>query len=118
MIAITFPFGDDTYTFRLGLKQQQELQEKCDAGPEFIRARLATGFPNVDDIRETIRLGLVGGGMPAAKALKLVERYVDDMPRKPNHIHAQAILDAALVGVPDDPVGKSQPGQGEATAPG
>jgi hypothetical protein len=117
MIAITFAFADGIYTFKLGLKQMQELQERCDAGPEMIQARIKSGFPNVADLRETIRLGLIGGGLDAARALTLVERYVDDMPRVPNHLHARAILDAALIGVPDDPVGKSPAGEARPTRP-
>lgn len=115
--SISFTWGDGPHTFRLGIKQQEELQEKCDAGPEMLFARVAAGLPNVLDLRETIRLGLVGGGMEPPAAVKLVERYVDDCPRKPNHIAARAILEACIVGVPDDPVGKSAAGEAEARAP-
>lgn len=117
MIAVDLDFGDDTYTFKLGLKWQQELQEKCDAGPELIRARIAQGFPNALDLRETIRCGLIGGGMEQAKALKLVRQYADDAPRLPNHAVALAILNAALIGIPDDPVGKSQAGETTEASP-
>lgn len=111
MISVTEDFADGTYTFKLGLKWAQELQEKCDAGPELIRARIVQGFPNAADIRETIRCGLIGGGMESAKALKLVVRYVDDEPRAQFYPLALAILNASIVGVPDDPVGKSAAGE-------
>ncbi len=115
MISVTFDWADGTYTFRLGLAQLQELQEKCDAGPEFIRARIASGFPNALDLRETIRLGLVGGGTKPETAIRLVRRYVDDAPRLNSHGPALAILQACLAGVPDDPVGKSAAGEETAT---
>lgn len=111
MISVTFDWADDTYTFKLGLKQLDDLQEACDAGPEVIRDRIAESKPNVRDLREVIRLGLIGGGMPAANALKLVRKYVDEVARAENYLPAFAILNASIVGSPDDPVGKLQAGE-------
>lgn len=98
------------YIFRLRIGELRELQEKVNAGPQTVLQRLATGAWYVDDIRETLRLGLIGGGLAPAKALKLVERYVDaeDRPLIENAPAAQAVILAAVIGVGDDPVGKAE----------
>jgi hypothetical protein len=44
-----------------------DLEEKCRAGIGLIYARLASGSYFLNDVRETIRLGLIGGGMPRLK---------------------------------------------------
>lgn len=99
----SFAWGDGHYTFRLPIKQLLELEELCNAGAREIYARLIGGTWRFRDMRETIRLGLIGGGLPAVKALALVELYVDPpVPLEENLLPAQAILLAALVGVPSD----------------
>jgi hypothetical protein len=108
---ITLTWGDGEYTFRLRIAELVELQEKCDAGPAFILERLATGRWKVEDIRETIRLGLIGGaggdkGFSPSKATTLVQRYVDARPLQENINHAYAILAASVVGHEDEPLGK------------
>lgn len=105
---VSFDWGDGHYTFRLGIKQLEELQEKCDAGPAFILGRLVDGSWRVKDIHETIRLGLIGGGAEPIKALALMKSYVVDRPLLENIIPAQIILNAALVGVEEEPVGKAE----------
>lgn len=105
---VTLDWADDRYTFRLPVEQLEELQELCDAGPAWIRARLATGQWRRKDISETIRLGLIGGGMKPTDARKLVARYVDARPLEENTLVAQAILAAVLVGVPDEAIKKAE----------
>lgn len=85
------------------------LEQACNAGVAAINARLATGTWYVNDVRETIRLGLIGGGMSAEDAMKCLKANVDANPRglAPSVLTAMAVLEAALIGVPDDPVGKT-----------
>ena len=103
---ISFVWGDGEHTFRLAIGQLRELQDKCGAGPMEILSRLTSGTWRVDDLRETIRLGLIGGGKTPTDALILVARYVDAFPLVNSVAPAQAVLMAALVGVENDPVGK------------
>jgi hypothetical protein len=98
---VTFDWGDGTYTFRLGLGEVEELQEKTDCGPYFLLQRINGGTWKVHDLRETIRLGLIGGGTEPGKALSLVKRYFDARPMLEGIAPARAILTAALVGAPD-----------------
>lgn len=104
--SITFDWGDDTYKFRLGLGEVRELQDRTKAGPYRLFTRIGARDWLVDDLREIIRLGLIGGGMKPPDALKLVRTYVDARPALESVEPSQRILGAYLAGVPDDPVGK------------
>lgn len=116
--AIELKWADGLHAFRLAYGELRELQEKCDAGPMFVLTRLETGSWLVDDVVETIRLGLIGGGAEALDALRLVERYVKDRPAWLLNVKvAQAVLGAALLGVKDEPLGKGEAGDEEATKP-
>lgn len=101
-------WGDGDHVFKLNLGLIRELQDKCKAGPAEIAERLSTGRWRIDDIREPIRLGLIGGGMKPVDALALVKRYVDERPLAENVLTAQAVIMAVLYGVPGDPVGKKE----------
>lgn len=101
----TVAWADGEYKFRLGIAELRELQEKCDAGPMWIYERLQLNAHNgwrLEDIRETIRLGLIGGGLPPPEALALVKRYVDKRPATESILIAQAVLAFYLVGAPDE----------------
>lgn len=103
------------HPFRLGIGELRALQHATDAGPAHVLARLQSGEWLVDDVTETIRLGLTGGGMDRAEATRLVDVHVED--RLGSHVMlATAIIAAALYGVEDDPVGEVSP-SGEAEAP-
>lgn len=109
--SITFTWADGDYTFRLKLGQLRELQEKCDAGPYELHNRFLAGTFRIDDIRETIRLGLIGGGKKPEEASTLVKRYVDDYPILDNLLPARAIMWACLKGVEDEKPGKAEAAQ-------
>lgn len=103
-------FGDGEYDFRLGWGQLVELQERCNAGPHFILNRLHNGGWLVEDISETIRLGLLGANpeLKPSVATVLVRRYVMERPPLENHTLAVVILTAALMGAPEEPVGERE----------
>ena len=115
--SITLTWGDGEHEFRLAIGQLLELQEKCDAGPAEIASRLHEGRWRINDVSETIRLGLIGGGKKPGEAFTLVKRYVHDRPWLENVMFAQAILMTALVGDPKDPVGKEQAAEDQAGSP-
>lgn len=115
-------FADGEYRFALGLAQIQELQTKCDAGIGAIYARVLqgrvaadinVGHPGyaayrVEDVRETIRQGLIGGGegmvdgqqvkVTPLRANELVTRYLEEMPLARQWDLAAAILYAKIEG--------------------
>lgn len=124
---IDLAFADGEYRFALGLAQLHELQTKCKVGVGGLYARLlqgrvaddvnvghpAFGAYYVDDLVETVRQGLIGGGegivdgqpvkVSAMRANELIERYLLAMPLVEQWNLAAAILYAKVEGfVPDD----------------
>lgn len=106
--SISIVWADDEHRFKTGLKEWREIQDKCGCGLIEILDRLSTRKWKIDDIREPIRIALIGGGKTPTDALLLVRRYVDERPLQESVQVAFAVLAAAIVGVPDDPVGKPE----------
>lgn len=96
------PFGDGKHDFQLNIAELEELQELTDAGPEEVLHRVSEGRWRVADIRETIRLGLKGGGMAPLKARAMIDRYAEAGSLMHHKSLVTAILAAALVGAPDE----------------
>ncbi|WP_066282845.1 GTA-gp10 family protein [Blastomonas sp. CCH1-A6] len=132
--ALSLEFADGTYAFDLKLPQIIELQEKCGTtGPDGARQRknilaiyssvmagraligdgVHIGVPDqaeaaVQEVYETIRLALIGGGegivdgetvrVSPLDAKRLVETYVHPMPLVAAWDIAAAILYARIVG--------------------
>jgi hypothetical protein len=109
---ITADFGGDSHDFCLRWGELIELQEKCEAGPSIVLMRLAASQWRMEDIPSVIRLGLIGAGMDAVSANRLVRTHVEQRPQDIGGtdglgILAVKILSAALHGAPDEPPGKS-----------
>lgn len=103
---ISLAWGDGDHDFNIAkIGQIFELQDKCGCGLMEIFNRLREGRWRFEDIRETLRLGLIGGGKSPAEALVLTKRYVDERPFAENTQAAMTILMAAIVGPP----GEEQP---------
>lgn len=94
--SITLPFADGPKHFRLAWGQLIMLQEECKAGPFEIYSRLLTGRWKLTDISNTIRLGLIGGGMTPTDALTFITNYVENRPPMESLVLAQGILGTAL----------------------
>lgn len=105
--AVTLDWGDGEYHFRLAWGELASLQEACDAGPYVILERLQNNTWRLNDIREVIRFGLIGGGTKPPEALRLVRAYVEARPPLENRITATAILTVGLMGAPEEDVGES-----------
>ena len=99
-------FNGQRTMFTLAWRELMKIQEACDAGPYVVLDRLLSGRWLLQDISEVIKWGLIGGGMPQAEALKLVETEVEKRRPLENLIIAQTILGAGLVGAPEEDVGK------------
>ncbi len=104
---VTINWADGEHKFNLAkIKLVFELQEKCDAGIAEIRKRILEDRWYAQDIRETLRLGLIGGGMTPDQALRLINRYCDDRPAVESVQPAIVVILAYMFGVPGDEVGK------------
>lgn len=104
--SVTFDWGDGTYTFRLAWGEISKLQEACDAGPFTILDRLNNGSCKVEEIRNVILWGLVGGGKTPVEATKLVRLFVEDRPPAESRLTAYAILSAGCYGAPEEEIEK------------
>jgi hypothetical protein len=103
--SITWSHGTDDFCLsKIG--QRLDLEEKCGAGIGHIYSRLVTGTWFTNDYRETIRLGLIGGGMKPQLAKDVVERHVDQKPQAEFVLLAQQILQAVMVPPPGEQPGK------------
>jgi hypothetical protein len=123
-VAIAWPGGEHDFLLEIG--HLRALQDACDAGPEQIFKRLGDGSWRVDDIFQTVRLGLIGGGMDSKAAADLVSKMFQSHPIMTFRNVARLVLMASLVGDPDDPVGEREGetappengGSATSTAPG
>lgn len=102
-------FGPGRQVFEMTIAGLEELQETCDAGPEEILDRVLTGRWRVDDIREPLRLGLIGGGMDANAALVMVARYAAPGNLGPHKALVACIVGAAIHGAPDEDTPPEKP---------
>jgi hypothetical protein len=122
--SLELQFADGEYSFALLLPQLAELQEKRQTGLFKLYGRVmagrflteggdGVGHPQLgeafaEDIYETIRLALIGGGkglvdgrevpVSALTAKRLVETYVHPAPMMESWGIAAAILGAKIVG--------------------
>ncbi len=106
---VNLTWGPGEATFRLRIKELIELDDIVGVGPQAMLTALADGTWRTRYVRETIRLGLIGGGMPPVDAHKLVVQYVDGRPLLESVLTAQAILAAALVGRPEEDEQRKKP---------
>lgn len=103
---IVLAFGGEDRTFRLPLGRLRALQEKVDCGPMELLNRYVSGSWRVDDLRETILQGLMGGGAENAKATQLVMANFDGEPLQQFVTLAQGIVLACVVGAEDEDAGE------------
>lgn len=102
---------DEARDFRLGIGQLEELQERCDAGPEELFSRLGGSRWRVADIQQTLRLGLIGAGEKIGVAALLVERNASEGQLLEWKEHCRSILLAAMIGAPDEETEDAPPGE-------
>jgi|SRR6187397_1034257 hypothetical protein len=124
--TVALQFGDAEYSFRIAFGQWRELQESVNKprleigepplGPMALLRALLEGNAWPHDVREVIRLGLIGGGMKSDRALVLVKRHVETGAYFTHMPTARTILQTAMFGPPDDQVGKEPAPAAERTA--
>jgi hypothetical protein len=114
--SVTLLFGDGDHVFRLGLGELRKLEEARGAGAIEVMARIAAERWRVDDVIDTLRFGLIGGGKTDVDAAKLLRLYVEPTPLMHHAATALAVLTGALYGFPSDPI--AEPADTKVEAPG
>lgn len=104
----------DERSFRLGIAEALELERLCECGVIEIAERFGGGgiAPRwrLRDVREVLRLGLMGGGAEAKLAKQLVEQAVVPGQLYECAIKARIVLAAALAD--EDPPDAGKEGDG------
>jgi hypothetical protein len=105
-------WGDGPNKFRFAIGEFRELQERINerririgapvVGPMSLLATLRAKDAWPDDVRDVLRIGLVGGGMPIKDAHRRLVLYFDNKPPLEHMLTAYAALFAGLVGVPEE----------------
>jgi hypothetical protein len=131
---LTRAFGKDEHPFCLKVAQWRDLEKARDAGLGVIAARLAPlvafkqagtgvdllaavaaghlGHIRLDDVREPVLQGLIGGGLTSTEAGALVRCVFDEAVDKGKGPVfdwcdlAFAIVTGALIGLEDEPPGE------------
>lgn len=94
--------GDAEYTLCLRIGELIALQEKTGLGPFRLYQLIASGDWFVEHIVETLRLGLIGGGMKHQDAHNHVKNYITEGYVWEYAPKAGEVLMAALAGVEDE----------------
>lgn len=100
-VVLEFLDGEE-YVFRLAWGQWIRLQEERGVGPFVLFERLHGDTWLVEDIRDVIRQGLVGGGMDEIGARRLVRNHVESQPPFASLELAKAIVSAGMLGAKDE----------------
>jgi len=108
---VALEWADGTYSFRLTVNGAIELEQKCEAAIAVIAARIQSGVYSVADVRETIRIGLIGGGLKPEKAARLVKIYVDERPLAESHAVARVVIGGLMFGFEAAPFAQAAPAE-------
>lgn len=114
--SITLVWGDGENKFRYAIGQFRELQEKINGRRQAIGAPLVGPMSLInllrekdawpDDVRDILRIGLVGGGMTVTEAHRKLVLYFDSSAPADHMLTAYYVLIAGFIGVPEDELKK------------
>lgn len=91
-------FGDGEKTFALTIPMIHELERKTGHGVLALYSRLRMQQAGLNDITETIRCALIGGGTEPREAAELVYTYAENRPLGESLGLAITILSARFFG--------------------
>lgn len=100
--SIELVWGEGLTKFAMRIGELRMLEEKRKAGIVEILRRMENESWFVDDVYETLRIGLIGGGKPPTEAYRLAETYCAARPIVESFLTAYAVLGAGLRGAPGE----------------
>lgn len=114
--AVDLTWAGGEHTFRLGLAEIEELEASVDMSIFLLYAAMSEKIPfaRLKHYSETIRIGLIGGGMKPLDARALVKRYVDERPLAESVALGEVILRAAMERVHTEELEDDASGEAEA----
>lgn len=110
------PIGPDLYTVKFGVGEAEFIQERHDMGPQYALNVIGAGRWSVKLLIDVVYIGLVGGGQKPEAARRIADRWVAKRPWGEAAPLAQIILQAGVIGIPDEPPGKAE-GESETAPP-
>lgn len=110
MDQFTTEFAGLERTFRFRTGEFFDVEEASGAPIGTLYKRLATSDFYAGDVQHVLRIGLVGGGMAASEADRLVRSQMDVKPLFALAGIAQDVILAAMTGIPEAP---AKDGDGE-----
>jgi hypothetical protein len=121
--SVVLAWGGEDRRFRLAIGQLRELQELINRprvaiggqpiGPKTFFHLLESGDAWPHEVREVLRLGLIGAGVAIDQVPGLLRRYFDERPFQESALCAPAIFAAGWAGPFEDPVGKKKTPEGD-----
>lgn len=69
---VVWPGGEHEFRFAIG--ELRALEQRLDCGVAVVLTRLLSGQFKIDDVFETLRLGLQGAGMTEQQAIRTIEK--------------------------------------------
>ncbi|MEZ0169930.1 gene transfer agent family protein [Microvirga sp. TS319] len=105
---IDLEFAGRIRRFRLAIGELEELQEATGVGPVVLLQRFFADEHSFVDVREVLRIGLMGGGEEAPEAYDLV-RDLHERPVVPAIAAATVVLTAALERDQQEPIEPEAP---------
>lgn len=100
--------GPDTYTLRANVGFAEFIQERHDMGPQYALSVVQSGRWTVKLLADVVFQAMVEGGTDPRTAKTVVDRWVKGRPWGESVPLAQIILQTGVVGVVDEPPGKTQ----------
>lgn len=94
------PFAGAERAFDLRIGEIQALERACGCGIFGLLVRIGSHQAYASDIRETIRLGLVGGGETDAESTRLIMAEIDGRPLAEHLPLAAEIIKSVIDGLP------------------
>lgn len=99
----------------LNIGELRALEQRTNAGAFVTMTRLLTSSWKIDDVVATIRLGLIGGGMPERDAKDLMDSTLDLASPYKLAVTAAFILEFSLMWDANDKPGELAAGEGNQT---
>ncbi len=100
------PIGPESYSLKFGVGEAEFIQERHDMGPNWALQVVSSGRWSVKLLVDIVFIALVGGGAKPEIARRIADRWVANRPWGEAAPLAQIILQAGVVGVPDEAPGK------------
>lgn len=115
--GIPILWGDGEHRWRLRIRDLREIESTLDLGIYQLHERIARQQWRVRDLETIVRLALIGGGMEAPAATRMIAAEMDRWPLLETAAACQAVVLLALTGPQRQHTGQDQDDEGATAGP-